>query len=77
MVTPRSDTLVAPTAGQPTATHQPAGTGPGIAVTLTKAIIGGVLAGFASFFVHLVRRARLAEVAGAAEVEHAGLGGPA
>jgi raffinose/stachyose/melibiose transport system permease protein len=44
VVTPRSDTLVAPTAGQPTATHQPAGTGPGIAVTLTKAIIGGVLA---------------------------------
>ena len=28
-------------------------------------IVGGVLVGFASFFVHLVRRARLAEAFGA------------
>jgi hypothetical protein len=30
-------------------------------------IVGGVLVGFASFFVHLVRRARLAEVLESAE----------
>ena len=29
-------------------------------------IVGGVLAGFASFFVHLVRRARLVEAPGSA-----------
>ena len=41
------------------------------------AIVGGVLAGFASFFVHLVRRARLAETPGSADAERAGLGGTA
>ena len=40
-------------------------------------VVGGVLAGFASFFVHLVRRARLAEVVGPAEAEHGELGGTA
>jgi maltodextrin utilization protein YvdJ len=41
-------------------------------------LIGGVLAAFASFFVHLVKRARLAEAAGSAEAgPHAGLGGTA
>ena len=30
------------------------------------AIVGGVLVGFASFFVHLVRRARLVEQSGSA-----------
>ena len=40
-------------------------------------VVGGVLAGFASFFVHLMRRARLAEVAGSAEAEHGELGGTA
>ena len=40
-------------------------------------VVAGVLAGFASFIIHLVRRARLAEVAGAAEAEHAGWGGTA
>ena len=41
-------------------------------------IIGAVLVGFASFFVHLVRRARLAEASGSAEAApHVGLGGTA
>ena len=42
-------------------------------------LVGGVLAGFASFFVHLVRRARLAEAASASAeaAPHAGLGGTA
>jgi hypothetical protein len=41
-------------------------------------LVGGVLAGFASFFVHLMRRARLAEASGSADAEpHPGLGGTA
>jgi hypothetical protein len=41
-------------------------------------VVAGVLAGFAGFFVHLVRRARLAEVvAGSAEAGRAGVGGTA
>jgi hypothetical protein len=43
-------------------------------------IVGGVLAGFASFLVHLVRRARLADealAAGAADLGRAGGRGPA
>ena len=40
-------------------------------------VVGGVLAGFGSFFVHLVRRARLAEVAGSTEAERGELGGTA
>jgi hypothetical protein len=43
-------------------------------------IVGGVLAGFASFIVHLVRRAQLAEAgfpAGAGDFDRAGERGPA
>ncbi len=38
------------------------------------AVVGGVMVGFASFFVHLFRRARLAETSRLAEVGPAGSG---
>jgi hypothetical protein len=49
-----------------------------LGILFMLAIVGGVLVGFASFFVHLVRRARLAEASGSADAgPHAGLGGTA
>ena len=38
-------------------------------------IVGVVLAGFASFFIYLMRRAKLAEQVGSAEAESYGLSG--
>jgi hypothetical protein len=49
--------------------------GMNIGILFMLVIVVGVLAGFASFFVHLVRRAHLAEHLGEADAGSADVGG--